>query len=923
MSQGIPAAFRVGGSLPSGVPAYRQDTIHNSTTQNEFRPDQTVKIPLSTGTTGSFWAVSSTARVTVDVEIENSNPMADFDNFTRCGMAKLFREVSFDVNGTPVEQNRNYAATVELELIRYGRNTDPFYMTFPNDYEVGGGLAGPLHINLVKPSLINAFGSPWSLHHTDAKVSDPYAIEYGSDLASSIVTSSIEHAADGAHYNVHARNLPLQSSNLKFLTVTETDTNNPPVPGVAAKDANSHYLAYTTGKKYGDGPLVSARGGAPLLWPYCQPFDAEKLQARVEANRRSRTPLADVGRYFANVKYLPIMPQVEKNGMKDYLGFGTNSTTYGMGVNRKLKIHACMELYLGTIGVLAERAFPALAVGAGRAELSIRLETERRFFQLTMDPCRRVPGTVRDWCPYFGLDQSAKIVTMDTTIGNLGKNCGLELLLTLQQADPVKAGDTELEAVEKLVCLKDAVCMGLHPLLPHGRPSSVLLYTASEANSSGVSVSSTNSGEYATTSTDLHTSAKRQDLLDHTFTDGQIAWRPGLFAPPVPQYIPVSSPYTMREGTITAAVCSEKDVCFGTYMKRAYPQSRRTTAATRQNVDSGYYTNEIPRFVASGFAFHVDEILFNDAITSQILAAGIAGNAVIETNILVEAVVQLPKNESQNVLIPITGASIDSICLAFQHPDEIQGPNAIMYSACNFINPFASLTTVTRNVLGGSTYTGWEANSPLVNGADIGINLQFQLGSEIYPRRPLNDLHLFTEFVSKGDSVIRGAGEQGSYNHMGGHACQLDFFSAFNGKLDSSYRPIAQCMESGFFAAHCPVEALADQTITENHYFLTSSAAADSKLQSSFTSDGAQLGAVPCRTLFEPYVGTFHIPINMETFVGSSKKMKSGASIVNNSFFVKFDKATQCKEAALQMLVVARCHATMVFERGGGVQLIR
>lgn len=922
MSQGIPAAFRVGGSLPSGVPAYRQDTIHNSTTQNEFRPDQTVKIPLSTGTTGSFWAVSSTARVTVDVEIENNNPMGDFDNFTRCGMAKLFREVSFDVNGTPVEQNRNYAATVELEMIRYGRNTDPFYMTFPNDYEVGGGLAGPLHINLVKPSLINAFGSPWNLHHKDSDYADPYNIEYGNDLASNTVTGIIEHAADGAAYNVHARNLPFGHNSLKFPAIATIDASNPPIPGSGTL-TSGHWGFVTNSKTLGEGPFMSARGGAPLLWPYCQPFNEEKLRARVEANRRTRTPLADVGRYFANVKYMPIMPQVEKDGVKDYLGYGTDSTTYGMGANRKLKIHACMELYLGTIGVLAERAFPALAVGAGRAELSIRLETERRFFQLTMDPCRRVPGTVRDWCPYFGLDGTGKILTASTTIGDLGRNAGMEMLLHLQAPTPVKFDDTDDSvAMDKLVCLKDAVCMGVYPITTHGKMNQVFFSTADDGT---VTLTAGTDGAYATTSDAYHASSTRQDLLDHhASAAAAAAFRTTLFAPPLPQYVPVATPYSMRQGTVTADVCPEKDVCFGTYMQRAYPQSRRTTAGTRQNVGSGYYTNEIPRFVASGFAFHVDEILFNDAITSQILAAGIAGNAVIETNILVETVVQLPKNESQNILIPITGASIDSVCLAFQHPDEIQGPNAILYSANNFINPFASLVQKERTVLGGSKYTQWQSSSPLVNGADIGINLQFQLGSEIYPRRPINDLHLFTEFVSKGDSVIRGAGEQGNFAHMGGHACQLDFFSAFNGTLDSSNRPIAQCMESGFFAVHCPVDALADQTITNNHYFQTKSASATASLSDyTFDATGADLKKVPCRTLFEPLIGSFHIPINMETFVGSSKKMKSGASIVNNSFFVKFDKATQCKDAALQMLVVARCHATMVFERGGGVQLIR
>lgn len=921
MSQGLPSAFRLGSSLPSGVPAYRQDTIHNSTTQNEFRPDQTVTIPLQTGTTGAFWNTATT-RLLVNVQITNANPFADFDSFTRGGLAKLIRELAFRVNGVDVEVNRNYASVVELEMIRYGRNTDPYYMTFVNDWQVGGGVAGEMHINLVKPCMVNASGSPWNLHASNAN-SDPYFVARREQYLTSYrrpIFDAQTSATD--NYDVQAINSVHSDAAIPILlnTTPTADYTSTVKPFTYA----SNIAALSESPDvHGWGPLCAAQTGSPLAWPYYQPYDPEKLAERVKANRSSRTPLPDVARYYANVKYLPIMATPTLNALTDYVGGGTKPSPILSALatgERQIEIHGCLELYLGTIGVLAKRAFPALAVGSGRAELAIRLETERRFFQLTMDPCRRVPGTVRDWAPYMGASNSTLDFVNGTTCASLGRYSGSEMLFHGQLRKKVGTDSTAHKtALESLSCLKDSVCIGRYPKAPNEFVCAGILKSTTGA----VTVVS-DSGD--TTDTFFHGSNSagkivnsRQGLLTNIEGAKNLAVPRSHYCAPRPQYLPVEDPYGARNNDSGAGATgvSELGLCFGTYLSKSHPQSARVSASTRQTISSDYYTSEIPSFVARNFALIVDEILFSDSIVSGILAGAIAGNATIETKVLVETVIQLPKALSQNVLIPLTGASITDVCLAFQHPTELQGPDAHVYSASNFINPF-TIVKKTSYTAHDVAYSAYGVSTSFVNSTDMGINMQFSIGSEQMPRRPINDLQVLSEFVSKGDQVFRGASDHGDYGHMSGHACQLDFHTDMGASTDAAFRTIPNALQPGFFAPHCPLEALGDQTITNNTYLY--STAPKTTIEIPRSKAGY---VVPFKHTLEPLQATFHIPLNLETFMGQSDKIRSGTSIVNSQFFFKAEKMLACQEDALQMLAYARAHATLVFERGGGVQLIR
>ena len=62
-----------------------------------------------------------------------------------------------------------------------------------------------------------------------------------------------------------------------------------------------------------------------------------------------------------------------------------------------------LPIFSGLIGVWAEKAFPTMLIAPGSFYLQIRFAKVAQAFQFTMDPCRRIFGTYRDYVPSVGL----------------------------------------------------------------------------------------------------------------------------------------------------------------------------------------------------------------------------------------------------------------------------------------------------------------------------------------------------------------------------------------------------------------------------------------------------------------------------------------------------------------------------------------
>jgi hypothetical protein len=151
----------------------------------------------------------------------------------------------------------------------------------------------------------------------------------------------------------------------------------------------------------------------PLNWPFCMPNDI---------NEKLSTPsssLQDYFMYLSNVKLLPIgvpgSARASANDKSNYVPSTVASTTTNLnfqnvnsvtagGTNgtKELKTTVCVPLLSGILGVMAEKCFPTMFCAPGSMYIEIKTASASKALQVSMDPCRRVLGTLRDYIPFGG-----------------------------------------------------------------------------------------------------------------------------------------------------------------------------------------------------------------------------------------------------------------------------------------------------------------------------------------------------------------------------------------------------------------------------------------------------------------------------------------------------------------------------------------
>lgn len=189
----LPQALSISDVRRNGMPAVRRTVIHGSTSQNSYGPGELVYIPVDTGASGSFFDVT-TSRLDMTVNVYNRNLFVDFINLPRCGWNAIIEEFGIEVHNSMHDNQRFYAEMVEQEMVRNGENMVPYELTLSNPYELAGGVAGALHCNFVKPSMITTAGLPHGVRYAVLK-----------QPAGSNVSSSVPNIiAEGLLLNGHS-----------------------------------------------------------------------------------------------------------------------------------------------------------------------------------------------------------------------------------------------------------------------------------------------------------------------------------------------------------------------------------------------------------------------------------------------------------------------------------------------------------------------------------------------------------------------------------------------------------------------------------------------------------------------------------------------------------------------------------------------
>lgn len=141
--------------------------------------------------------------------------------------------------------------------------------------------------------------------------------------------------------------------------------------------------------------------------------------------------LQDYFMFLANTKYIPCgLPGLDKNLETSYdttafpaASFQTmnsnnfkNLKTYdGRQNETSFTYTCCIPLISGVLGSFADKCWPTMLIAPGSMYIQIRTASPQKAFQLSMDPCRRVLGTIRDYLPFGG--------SMGGVFGQIGKSC--------------------------------------------------------------------------------------------------------------------------------------------------------------------------------------------------------------------------------------------------------------------------------------------------------------------------------------------------------------------------------------------------------------------------------------------------------------------------------------------------------------------
>jgi len=474
----MPQSLELESSRRNALPALRREVIHNTTTQNEYRPQELCYIPLDTGAAGAFMDVGCT-RLELTVVVQNKNYFIDFINLPRCGWHSLIQEFGIEINNGIHELNRHYAECVELEMIKMGQNKVPFLYTAPNPWKPADGTAGKFHINFIKPSMVTAQGLPHNVQYPSLSTltsattpdtitqsmllySNPFLSESVgtvSSLPAEISGSSISlndagwfvsSSFDLAQAYYDDRIIGYQTSTVKSTfasaesDVTQSTTAYYPGTG-EGQTPNVNYIADSNGYVNNNTKLSNRlrgmpHGGAllsryskvnpalqstisiynvspgqatihypPSQWPAKQPCPFDELQCFFHEQYNHVNSDAILN-YYANCKNIPVGIPLSltgaSSGSDQIWGnkLHTAPTTDNFAaVGAQTEFQLSLKIYSSLIGELAKKWFPELVVPQGRMRVRIRWQEPQIVFQTLMDPCRRVPGTSRDWYPNLGV----------------------------------------------------------------------------------------------------------------------------------------------------------------------------------------------------------------------------------------------------------------------------------------------------------------------------------------------------------------------------------------------------------------------------------------------------------------------------------------------------------------------------------------
>jgi hypothetical protein len=640
-----------------------------------------------------------------------------------------------------------------------------------------------------------------------------------------------------------------------------------------------------------------------VTWPSTiRPVPKTIMQSKIKENdsiaRKYR--LQDYLMYLANVKNIPIgvvgsksMILVDGNNGGLVSGALAKETTIAGGdttflnwnfakafdahqtYSQATTLTVALPIFSGLIGVWAEKAFPTMLIAPGSFYIQLRFAKVAQAFQLAMDPCRRVIGSFRDYVPSVGLSNG--YATEYGGVFLAANKCALGT----GNITAAAAGTTWLALTDNACNGTDFAWCGIinnfkvdvtdaivGSCLAHMHP--IYSSTASVIGG-GVNVN--------------------QYLPAYGYGGGNVT------GCPKPQYVPKATPWIYSggwfkaadDGTITTLYTptaaapvyyvEETANCFGTYLPASTAQVRRTTtsynAALVTAGATGLGSSNSPgvSITITNLLYVGQQIILPDEVTASIVKMAVDGDISLVSRSCRTYRQVLGSSPTQNLILPIKIASATAMFVLFQNATMMENTH---YLSCTRNCPFSTYTWTPTNTSLATQYFVGSDVAPTITSVqnNTPFSIQLRIGNELLPIQPITNVPMLVQELQRAVHAVQDMSwtipVQSSIRQWRSNDNKST--AATSNQVTGGSEYIAK--DNDFFTPYYPIDALDDQTITDNPLYRDYPSSAAAKLN-------ANNRGLYVANSFLPPVSKFMIGFDLETFPNQSDVARSGRYLGN------------------------------------------
>jgi hypothetical protein len=843
----------------------------------------------------------------------------DYANFSSFGAGALIQEFRIICQGTPIEEILDYNTMFEMWMDIGGFCQEEFKMYMENPWRAPA-IHPSTEVNFVKPPMVdregvimcpsevNMFGVPSKFHNYRQQGRSLTVNEHGYPNIISSITG----------LNKGGKNGPDISANFSTIfpkaAVSDTYRNYLHTwdPTEVATNSKENWCGSAAPGNVRASTWTNAIDNTYVTWPATiRPVPKPLMQVQNKLNEQGikKYRLQDYFMFLANVKNIPIGVAPKQSflinnkalvgempaAVSTLISYDTEVANWNFTALTAMATNfsstqtftIALPIFSGLIGVWAEKAFPTMLIAPGSFYLQIRFAKVAQAFQFTMDPCRRIFGTYRDYVPSIGL-LDGYITEHSGNVLNHGRrrylenNTGLNTWLAIT---PHGANGTDF-AFKGWRTQPETAGYGAQVITHQVTDNTNLVPVVYDVTD----VSFTNTYNSAQTLAEKFLNAgvytaDSKVLMGLHENDGYVTGNPK------PQYVPVEKPWlyggrftdVLKQGT-TSNYCEESDNCFGTYLPASTPQVRRTTQSSNARIaqlDSanlGISNSPKVDITIQNLMYVGQQIILPDEVTSSIVKMAVNGDISLLSHSCKTYRTTLNSASSQNLILPIKIASANALFVLFQNTQMLENSH---YASCTRNCPFTSfqwnskdfdpLSNISKNDL--PYFVGSDV-PPVVKSVSTltPFSIQLRLGNEMLPIQPITNVHMLTQELQR---AVHAA------NDMMWSVPTISTFrnfrsvtgdkppSAYSSSLTSNGNCEYLCLQNNdFLTPFIPVKALDDQTITDNILYRDYGLQANSRGQFVLNE-------------FIPPISKFMLGFDLETFPNQSDMARSGRYLGN------------------------------------------